>query len=735
MIVQFHKIGKISLEVIVLKNTLLVVLFVLFSFNINLFAQQSNRKASLKSIIGEVKIRRGNSPKWVPARPNMPLKPKDAVRTFVESEALIKTSEGTVIKLGENATFEIQKLSGTIGGQSKTSVKILTGSLGANVKKLVGSSSSFEFETPTAVAAIRGTKLGIDVKDSKTSVKVYEGKVYVKPVGADKGAEVKADQMTTVAKGQKDIKIEKMAEEDKSSDIMASLDTIATEDTVTVDTSVTDTGIVDTTVTDTTATDTLSATDTTTTDTSSTDTVVKVELTLSVATPKPGELFAPGAPVPVSGKVTSGDVKVFINGKETKPAPNGLFKMEIKVAMEAGDHDITIEASFGGKSENVVRSYSVKAPEGALFLNIDEPQPGQEITEPLVKVRGRTAPGAEVSIAGTAVPVSPDGSFRGEVPIPDEEGEVSVDVEATLGSQSIPKVIKVIYKAPQEDIDLVVTKPAQGFISCDGNIQISARVRPAKASVSVNGQALNNSNGEISGFFKVNEDPGDVTLDFEVDAEKESKNYNVGIVFDPVGKQCNTDIPEVQPSTLPASVNQSSLSFTVFDRTQGDQVSFKYTVDGGSLSSESGANGSRFSMPLDEGKHAYSIWAEDLAGNKSNVVSGNVIVMTKAPLITLDEPSSHYTLLHIPPPAPNRPDFHLYDLSFTVDNLPDDDGDLLSEVIVQVEGGSTKTKNKFYGRNDFDFSIKLKRGRNNINIVVRDKNNRQVEKPLVIEIR
>lgn len=693
------------------KNTLIATFLFILLASFVLAAQEGNRKASLKSIIGEVKIRRGSSPKWLPARPNMPLRPKDAVRTFVESEAVIRTSEGTIIKLGENATFEIQKLSGTTGGASKTSVKILTGSLAANVKKLVGAKSSFEFETPTAVAAIRGTKLGIDVKDSKTSVKVYEGKVYVKPVGADKGAEVKADQMTTVAKGQRDVKVEKMTEEDKKEDIINTLDTIVV-DSVTKEDSVS---------TDTTA---------------ATEDSAKVEgLTLSIGTPTPGQIFNPGAMISVSGKVTNGDVKLSINGKDIKPTPEGMFKIDIKAPLTAGDHEIIVEASYGGKNQTIARPYSVKSMDGSLFLNIDEPQEGQEIPEPLVKVRGRTTPGAEVSVAGSGATVAPDGSFRSDVPIPDEEGDVSVDIEATLGSKSINKTVNIKYKAPEEDIDLIIAKPVKGFISCDGNIVISARVRPLKATVTVNGQPLNNGNGDITGMYKVSEDVGDLTLDFEVETEKNSKVFPVDVKYDPVGKSCNTKMPEIQPGQLPLNSKTSNLYFTVFDGTPGDNITFNYTVDGSGLTTENGINGSRFILPLEEGKHTYSLWAEDMAGNKSNVVNGSVIVMTKPPVIRLDEPSTNYKLLHIPPPAPGRPDTHLFDLSFSVENLPDDNGELLNEIIVQVVGGETKTKNKFYNDNDFDFNIKLNRGRNTVNIIVKDKNDRQVQNSLVIEIR
>jgi hypothetical protein len=61
--------------------------------------QSSERKCLIKSIMGEIKVQRSKSAKWIKARPNMPLKEKDAVRTFVETQAVLETSEGSSVIL------------------------------------------------------------------------------------------------------------------------------------------------------------------------------------------------------------------------------------------------------------------------------------------------------------------------------------------------------------------------------------------------------------------------------------------------------------------------------------------------------------------------------------------------------------------------------------------------------------------------------------------------------------
>ena len=171
---------------------------------------QGGRKCWIKSLDGDVKVQRSKSPKWLKARINMPLKEKDAIRTFVESEAVIQTADGHTISLKENTTLELAAFMKDAKGAKKTNIKILSGDLMANVKKLTQKKSKFAFETPTAVAAIRGTKVGFDVDKDKTDIRVYEGKVYVTPKGSRKGSELKSDEMTTVVKGQKDVVIIKL---------------------------------------------------------------------------------------------------------------------------------------------------------------------------------------------------------------------------------------------------------------------------------------------------------------------------------------------------------------------------------------------------------------------------------------------------------------------------------------------------------------------------------------------
>ena len=176
---------------------------------------ESDRHATIQSMIGSVKVRKGDAAVWKDAKPKMSITEKDAIRTFVESQAEILTSEGSVIRLDENTTMEMATFNQNPNGSQTTKVAVLSGTLLSNVKKLINTGSKFEFETPTATASIRGTRVGLEVTSDKTSIKVYEGEVMVTPRGASAGVSVKTNQMTTVIKGQQTASIEVLTEKQK----------------------------------------------------------------------------------------------------------------------------------------------------------------------------------------------------------------------------------------------------------------------------------------------------------------------------------------------------------------------------------------------------------------------------------------------------------------------------------------------------------------------------------------
>jgi hypothetical protein len=170
---------------------------------------------TVKGVMGTVKVfnarakaDRNNVATWPDARLGMALRESDMIATLAESEARIETPNGSEVRLKENSTVEVAKLA---GGNGAAKLKVNDGSIIANVKKMTGAKGSFELETPTALAAIRGTTVELDSrKGTGTTVKTFDGTVQVAPAKSKNFTPVGNYEMTEVAPGQKNTKSRKV---------------------------------------------------------------------------------------------------------------------------------------------------------------------------------------------------------------------------------------------------------------------------------------------------------------------------------------------------------------------------------------------------------------------------------------------------------------------------------------------------------------------------------------------
>jgi hypothetical protein len=166
----------------------------------------AEEKVKIRQLVGTVEIRMTGNASWRPARLAMVLKTGWDIRTFVESSAELEYESGTVIRLGENSVVTISALAiDPATNSTNTGIKVPVGQVWANVKKLTSTQSRFDFETPTAVASIRGTRLGINVVKGRTSVDVYEGTVMVRNRESGNETAIKTHEQAVIAQGQKGI--------------------------------------------------------------------------------------------------------------------------------------------------------------------------------------------------------------------------------------------------------------------------------------------------------------------------------------------------------------------------------------------------------------------------------------------------------------------------------------------------------------------------------------------------
>jgi hypothetical protein len=575
---------------------------------------QSERQATIQNMIGSVKVRRGEASVWKDARPKMPIMEKDAIRTFVESQVELVTSEGSVIKLDENTTMEVASFKQYPNGSQATKVSILSGAVLSNVKKLMNNRSQFEFETPTATASIRGTKLGLEVTSEKTSVKVYEGEVIVTPKGASAGLSVKANQMTTIVKDQKTSAIEVLTERQKK--------TIG----------------------------------------------------------NPDSARANVAPIDTSRSKSKAD--------------------------------------------------SLK--QGAPFvLNVVSPSEGQTFSVPMITVSGSTTAGAEVTINGIKCQSSTSGLFSMKVPIPDEENTIVLEIEASLKGAVKRISRQVVYKP---NLTLVVSSPQNLQIVNSTSVPIAGSVTPAKAELMVSETKMPIAgSGKFTGIVHIPDEEGNIDLNFEASYEGMTKKETRTIVYK---RSMDMNKPILQPTQLPKIASTKTISFTVFDKTPDDEITFYTSIDG-SISTESGQPNSNFKLELQEGVHAYMVYAEDKARNRTAMISADVGFLKSRPVLQIRKPARSPEVIHIPPGTPNGSFRPIYTVEFSILNLPDNDRRLIKEASVKNESTGQLLVQKDLMDLNLYFDMDLKRGENRLTVKVKDINDNEMQysSPIIIEVR
>lgn len=161
----------------------------------------NGREARLTSVEGTVYLHPQDREEgdFVKAQADAELDEGDLVRTGKDGRAEITVDGETVIALEPNTDFVLTSLA-----PESTEFHLGIGAIAAKIKKLL-EGQAMSFRTPTAVAAVRGTELGVsqDGDESPARVGVFdEGNVAV--TGAKGGDEVRLGpgQETEVAKGQ-----------------------------------------------------------------------------------------------------------------------------------------------------------------------------------------------------------------------------------------------------------------------------------------------------------------------------------------------------------------------------------------------------------------------------------------------------------------------------------------------------------------------------------------------------
>lgn len=447
----------------------------------------SQSRARISQLVGKVEVRTANAASWRQARIDMPVSEKHDIRTFVESEAELTFDNGTKLKIGENSVVTLSRLTAdAASGSSKSTVKIGTGAVWANVKKLTESRSEFDFETPTAVASIRGTHLGIKVDKRKTTVDVFEGLVAVSKKGSRRSVNVSANNRAVVDRDKKEVAVvdfKKVEETQRGDGASLLLDPYGTPpakpDSLPV---VNDSG-------------------TTVPETKSEQgrSVPEIEDPVEPAVGQNEDEEAPGESVEkaavrklfltlvspasdavihsplivVTGK-TVPDAKVYVNELQVVVGSDGSFKHTLPLPDEPYRYTVEVRAENEGGEQTVSRQVTYEVPKQKLFLDVASPADGAVITGKVIRISGRTATDATVNVNGKSLSVSANGMFSGEIPVFEKNiGEYTLDIGARNEEDEIVKslTLDISAKSPQINTSSpVAVFPSAGILALTQNI-------------------------------------------------------------------------------------------------------------------------------------------------------------------------------------------------------------------------------------------------------------------------
>ena len=147
--------------------------FILFAFvfllshPITAFAGES----SIASVEGQVQIIRGSQ--TLEAKPGMDVREKDILKTAAGSTVDYSVNKVAGVRLNESSEEEI-----TSAKDTEMQIKLKSGKSIINLAKLPAG-SKFKVETPTAIAAARGTQFMCAAFGSESSFAVRDGVVDV----------------------------------------------------------------------------------------------------------------------------------------------------------------------------------------------------------------------------------------------------------------------------------------------------------------------------------------------------------------------------------------------------------------------------------------------------------------------------------------------------------------------------------------------------------------------------
>jgi len=148
-------------------------------------------KASVYSTSGTVEFAPPGSNSFSPLQKGQILDIGTSIRTGSDGTAIIVTTPGSAITVGNDTHLKLNVLAFAKTGSTVTEreahIELTSGVVGALIDPKTPKITDFKIQTPQGGASARGTSYAVAVINGKTYVNVLHGKVGVGTIGAGHG--------------------------------------------------------------------------------------------------------------------------------------------------------------------------------------------------------------------------------------------------------------------------------------------------------------------------------------------------------------------------------------------------------------------------------------------------------------------------------------------------------------------------------------------------------------------
>jgi hypothetical protein len=179
---------------------LLIIFFIFLSHSLAIV----QRVAVVDTVSGKAEVLRDGTGEPAALEAGKLVHAGDVIHTGADGAVELRWARwagGMRIKVGPNTKFTVKRAVRDRTKETEESVlRLEEGTMWVRLRKALTGKSKFEVETPTAVAAVRGTIFQVTVDPAgETRVSVWEGTVAVKPSG---GGAVNVAEGTAVTAGE-----------------------------------------------------------------------------------------------------------------------------------------------------------------------------------------------------------------------------------------------------------------------------------------------------------------------------------------------------------------------------------------------------------------------------------------------------------------------------------------------------------------------------------------------------